>query len=177
MNNIKTPIVHLTILLIFVASCGWLFYLTEQKIKSGNLLQAQLNIFISNSSKLDNLADTLPALKIEASQWLKSLPTNETDVAIFASKLEQFAKIQGLTILIHFDDFPKLMDVSGTKIYGLSADISLDGTYQGTTRFLELLTKSREFFKIDKMTMTKKETKPGIGTLLNGVLMMNLENI
>lgn len=171
----KLPYLHIIILFLLLVGIGVLFYLTEKKIVEVNQLQIEVGRQSSNTSRLADLKEILPTLSEETKVYLRTLPSDEADVANVASTMEQIARSLGLIISFHFDDFTKQVDVSGQNIYGLGSEIVLEGSFQGLTVFLSRLSGLPYFFKIDKLTIVKHESKPGMKAVLNGFLMMNLE--
>lgn len=171
----KLPAIQLVILCLLILVLLGLFFTTENKILQVNKLQLEVTQQESNIKKLDELSATLPGMSSEIAGFLNTLPANEEDVADFATTLEQVAKGAGITIAFHFDDFPKPVEVIGQNITGLGSEIALEGSFQGVTTFLTKLSNLQYFFKIDKLTIIKLETKPGVKAIITGALMMNIE--
>lgn len=172
----RLPIIHLAILLFLALGAGAMYYQTEKKILSNNTLQKEVDQQAENVARLNELATSLPALSSETARYLRALPADESEVANFASTVEQKAREAGLLITFHFDDFPKNVSVSGQNILGLGTDIILEGTFQGLTVFLSRLSSLPYFFKVDKMTILQHETKTGIKASIDGSLMMSTVN-
>ncbi len=173
--NIKQPALHIVLLLLVLSLVGIMFYRTEKSFVEINKLQIEVGRQEENIAKLAELSTTLPTLSSELSTYMKTLPSSETDVADFALLVEQNAKSLGLVISNHFEDFPRPIDVLGKNITGLGMEITVDGTYQGLTSFFARISALPYFFKIDKITILKHETKTGIKAIINGSLMMNIE--
>ncbi len=171
----RLPLLQLAILSLLIFVLLGLFFTTENKIVQVNKLQLEASQQESNIQKLGVLSTTLPGLSSEIAGFLNTLPANEEDVANFAAALEQVARSAGLGITFHFDDFPKPIEVTGQNITGLGSDITLEGSFQGVTTFLTRLSNLQYFFKIDKLTIIKHETKPGVKAIVTGALMMNTE--
>ncbi|HCQ31193.1 TPA: hypothetical protein DIU27_02285 [Candidatus Collierbacteria bacterium] len=171
----KQPTLHIILLLIVSVAAGVLFVRTTKTINETSLLQGDVNRQKENVDKLRVLSSTLPGLSSEISTYLITLPANEEDVAVFAATIESVAKDSELTIVNNFDDFPKPVDVSGKNILGLGMEITLEGSFQGLTIFFSKLSDMPYFFKIDKITMLKRDTNTGIKAVVKGVLMMNQE--
>ena len=171
----KLPMFHLIFLILLMVGAGFLFYRTENNIKATRKLQLEVSRQETNISKLGDLSVLLPTLTSETSTYLRTLPMSESDVAAYATLVETLAKDSDLTIANHFDDFPKARDVSGKNILGLGMEITLEGPFQGLTRFFARLTALPYYFKIDKITILNQETKTGVKAIVNGSLMMNTE--
>ncbi len=175
MKQTKQPLVHIFILGIFLAVALFMFYLTQRRLMALSQTQARVNNLSNNQAKLSDLESNLPTFSVLGNSWLQTLPANEKDVAAFATQIESLAKTQNLTIILGFDDFPGPVDVLGHYIAGLGAQITLEGSFAGISNFLSNLSSLPYFFKIDKMTLTKPETKIGVKAVLNGALMMNFK--
>ncbi len=173
--NTKQPILHLVFLMIVLSAVSYMFYRTEEGFVEVNKLLLEVSKQEVNIDKLTELNSALPNFSTEMSTYLKTLPTNESDVADFALLLEQNAKEVGLTISNHFDDFPKQVDVSGRNIPGLGMEITLEGSFQDLTRFFTRLSNLPYFFRTDKITILSRDTKLGVKAVINGFLMMNIE--
>lgn len=169
----KLPIIHIIILILLMVGAGILFYRTENNFKEANRLQVEVDREKTNVDKLEGLFVLLPTLTRETVVYLKTLPTNESEVSIYATMVETLAKESGLTIVNHFDDFPKTLDVSGKNILGLGMEITLEGTFQGLTEFFTRLSALPYYFKVDKIMILNHETKTGVKAVVNGSLMMN----
>ena len=115
----------------------------------------------------------MPELMSEVSGWLRTLPTNQEEVAFFAAIVEAAAKEQSVTVSFSFNDFPDTVLFMGKNFFGLGTDINLEGSFLGITNFVSSLSKLPYFFKIDKMTILQRETRQGVRASLSGVLMMN----
>lgn len=164
---------HIFIFGIFLAAALFMFYLTQRQLSSLALTQAKVNNLTDNQVKLVDLESSLPTYSVLGISWLSTLPANEKDVASFASQIEGLARASNLTIVLSFDDFPGPVDVLGHYITGLGSEITLQGSFAGVTNFLSGLSGLPYFFKIDKMTLTKPETKIGVKAVFFGALMMN----
>ncbi len=175
MKETKQPVLHIIIFGLLLVAALFLFYLTQHQLTALSQAQAKANSLSENQSRLATLESSLPVNSILASTWLRTLPTNEKDVAAFATQIEGLAKAQSLTIDIRFDDFPGPVDISGHYIAGLGAEVTLMGSFTGVTNFLSNLSGLPYFFKIDKMTLTKPEAKSGVKAVFDGYLMMNLK--
>ncbi|OGD72387.1 hypothetical protein A3A84_01960 [Candidatus Collierbacteria bacterium RIFCSPLOWO2_01_FULL_50_23] len=173
MKQTDQPVVHIIILGFFLAGALLLFYLTQRQLMLFSKTQARVDNLRNNQIKLDNLDSNLPTYSVLGNSWLRTLPANEKDVAAFATAVEGLAKAQNLTIALGFDDFPGPVDVLGHYIAGLGSEITLEGNYAGVTSFLAGLSNLPYFFKIDKMTVMKPETKVGVRAVFIGALMMN----
>lgn len=160
-----------------IIAAGVLFFAAEKKITEVDKLQMEVEQQAENIEKLAILSSTLPQLTGEMNKFLETLPATEGDVAEFATSVEGIARGLGLTIAYRFDDFPKKVDVAGQNIYGLGSEISLEGSFQGLINFLSGLSNFPNFFKIDKITLLKHETKPGLKITINGFLIMNVEKL
>lgn len=173
----KLPIFHLLFLILLMVGVGVLFYRTEKNIKEANLLQVEVDRQKTNINKLEELTTVFPTLTREMSVYLKTLPTSEAEVAAYAAMVETLAKESGLTIANHFDDFPKTLDISGKNILGLGMEVTLEGSFQGLTKFFTGLTTLPYYFKVDKILILNRETKNGVKAVVNGALMMNTSKI
>lgn len=171
----KPPYLHLLILFLILCLVGFLFLRTEKKIEEINLLLNEVNLQSENVNKLAVLASTLPTLSDETKVYLKTLPATESEVATFAAVLESMAREDNLSIVFHFDDFVKPVEVSSQKMNGLGIGVDLNGGFEPLTEFVKKLSSLPYFFKIDKMTITKNENRSGMKAVLNGYLMMNIE--
>lgn len=171
----KPPYLHLAILFLILTIVGFLFLKTEKKIEEINSLLNEVNLQSENVNKLSVLESTLPTLADETKIYLKTLPATESEVATFAATLETMAREENLSIVFHFDDFVKPVEISSQKMSGLGIGIDLNGGFDSLTKFVEKLSSLPYFFKIDKMTITKNENKSGMKAVLNGYLMMNVE--
>lgn len=158
-----------------MAGIAVMFYRLEKGFTETNRLQIEVDRQEVNIEKLLSLSNQLPTFSGETVTYLKTLPSTETDVANFASIVEQNARDSGLTISNHFDDFPKQVDVSGKNISGLGMEITVEGSFQSLTLFLTRLSSLPYYFKIDKVTILKHEINPGVKSVINGFLMMNIE--
>jgi|CXWL01.1.fsa_nt_gi Tfp pilus assembly protein PilO len=174
MNKTKQPIIHLIFFVIFLMTAMVVFYLTQNQIRKTSLARAELVQLTESRGRLTELATLLPSYGVLERNWLSTLPQNEKEVAAFAGSLEQLAKVNGLFLELSFDDFPGPVDVSGHYIAGVGAQITLIGNYAGVTNFLSSLTDLPYYFKVDKMTLTKPDNRPGLKAQFNGSLMMNL---
>lgn len=148
---------------------------TEKKIEEINTLLNEVNLQSENVNRLTMLESTLPTLAVETKTYLKTLPSTESEVATFAAILESMARQENLSIVFHFDDFVKPVEISSQKMNGLGIGIDLNGAFDSLTKFVDKLSSLPYFFKIDKMTITKNENKSGMKAVLNGFLMMNIE--
>lgn len=174
MNKTKQPIIHLTFFVIFLVAAMVVFYLTQNQIRKASLAMSELAQLTESRGRLNELTTLLPRYELLERSWLSTLPQNEKEVAAFAGSLEQLAKANGLVLELSFDDFPGPVDVSGHYIAGVGAEITIVGSYAGVTNFLANLTDLPYYFKVDKMTLTKPDSRPGLKAQLNGSLMMNL---
>lgn len=174
MSKTKQPIIHLTVFVIFLTTVMTIFYLTQNQIRKTSLARAELAQLTESRGRLNELATLLPRYELLERNWLSTLPQNEKEVAAFAGSLEQLAKSNGLVLELSFDDFPGSVDVSGHYIAGVGAEITLVGSYAGMTNFLASLTDLPYYFKMDKMTLTKPDNRPGLKAQFDGSLMMNL---
>lgn len=170
----RSPFIHLFLLSLLLISAGVLFYQIDKNLSEVESLQIEVDQQMSNVSKLADLKTQLPLFSREVNIYRKTLPASEVEVADFAATVEKMARSLGLSIVYHFDDFTESVDVSGQNIYGLGSEIVLEGSFQSLTTFLESLSELPYFFKIDKLTVTKHETKPGVKVSINGFLMMNI---
>lgn len=170
--NRKTPILHIIIFLLLLVTAGGLYVMTQNVMIKSNLKEAEIKSLTDNKGKLDALTASLPTLTSEESDWKKYLPANEEDVAAFASSIEDLAKAQSLDITLDFDDFPGQVDIGGKYVNGLGLSITLEGSYQGLTRFMAGLDGLPYFYKTDKITALKPETKVGVKTTIKGSLIM-----
>lgn len=177
MKKNSSPIIHIVMLLAVVGGVIYLYYLLQQSLVLTKKLQSEVDLATADQTRLKLLSSQMPILANENTAWLKTLPKTEDDVAQFAAFVEQLAKVQGLKIVIHFEDFPKMSMISGTNMSSLGTDIILDGSFQGLTSFISQISGSNYFFKIDKLSIIKLETKPGVKATLNGSLIMNLNNL
>jgi Tfp pilus assembly protein PilO len=150
-----------------------LFVSTENKIKSVNKLLIEAEQHSTNLVKLDELRSTLPSMKGEITTYQKTLPSTESEVAVFAATLEKIAKESGMTIVFHMDDFTKIVEVSSQKINGLGIQLDLVGNFAGLVSFQTKLSELPFFFKIDKISVTKNENRPGLKAVFVGYLMMS----
>lgn len=174
MDKTKQPIIHLTFFVIFLAAAMVVFYLTQNQIRKASLARAELAQLTESRGRLNELTTLLPRYELLERSWLSTLPQNEKEVAAFAGRLEQLARANGLLLELSFDDFPGPVDVSGHYIAGVGAQITLLGSYAGITNFLTGLADLPYHFKLDKMTLTKPDSRPGLKAEFNGSLMMNL---
>lgn len=174
MKKNTLPIVQITILTIVLAAAILMFYLTQAKLLAVSRAQARVNDLTENQRKLEELKTSLPSFSGLAGSWRNILPANEKEVALFAGQIEQLAKTSNLTIALGLDDFPGPVDISGHYIAGLGVEVTLEGSFTGIINFLSGLNNLPYFFKIDKITLTKPETKVGVKAVINGALMMNL---
>lgn len=174
MSKTKQPIIHLTFFVIFLAAAMLVFYLTQNQVRKASLARAELVQLTESRGRLNELTTLLPRYELLERNWLSTLPQNEKEVAAFAEGLEQLAKASGLILELSFDDFPGPVDVSGHYIAGVGAQITLVGSYAGVTSFLASLSDLPYYFKVDKMTLTKPDSRPGLKAQFNGSLMMNL---
>ncbi len=175
MKQTTQPTINLVVLFILTIAAGVLFYFTQQQQAKVRLLTAEVSQLENNRQKLDSLRQEVPSLSLETRSWLDALPRDETAIARFAAELERIAREQRLTIVLDFDDFPGPIDVSGKYIDGLGSQISLEGTFQGVTNFLGQLSAIPYYYKIDKITLTKPDSQPGVKAVINGAIMMSLE--
>ncbi len=169
----KPPTTRLSILFILVVLCGVGFYYVENKIKTTNNLLSEIDYISNSHTQLEDLKLSIPTLTEDINNWKNTLPSTEDEVAIFATRVEQIAKGQGIITAIDFDDFPGPITVLGHEVNGLGADITLDGSYRGLTNFMSEISTLPYFYKVDKLTITKHETKLGVKTTINGVLITN----
>ncbi len=174
MTKTKQPIIHLTVFAFFLIAAMAVFYFAQNQIRRASLAQTEVNQLTESRDRLTELARLLPEYSSREKNWLSTLPQNEKEVAAFAGSLEQLAKANGLILILAFDDFPGPVDVSGHYIAGVGVEITLTGSYAGAASFLANLAKLPYYFKVDKMTLTKPDSRPGAKTVINGSLMMNL---
>lgn len=170
----KLPIIHIILLILLMVGVGVLFYQTENNFMEANRLQVEVDRQKTNVGKLEGLSVLLPTLTRETALYLRTLPTNESEVSVYATLVETLAKESGLTIVNHFDDFPKMLDVSGKNILGLGIEMTLEGTFQSLTKFFAHLTALPYYFKVDKIMILNQETKTGVKAVVDGSLMMNI---
>lgn len=166
--------IYLIILILVSAAAGYLYFILQQKLTTLNSVRSELQMIQTNETRLEQLTSFIPVLSVESAAWAKTLPSSENDVAQFAALMEQFAKQQNLAVTIHFDDFPTTTSISGKQMTTLGTDITLEGSFQGISSFVTQLSDANYFYKIDKLTFTKQETKPGVKATLNGLLVMNI---
>lgn len=171
----KLPLLHLFWLFLLTIGVVVFFFQTKFNIETAAKLQVEVNNQTANDKKLSDLAALMPTLSKETISYLKTLPTNEVEVANFATQVELIAKEQGLLIAFNFEDFPRQIEVSGKNAFGLGTEISLEGSFQNLTVFLTRISSLPYFFKIDKMTILKNETKLGVKAIIDGSLIMNLD--
>lgn len=174
MNKTKQPVIQLTVFAILLTATVVMFYFTQNQIRLASLVQAEVNQLSESRARLTELATLLPRYSLREKTWLSALPQNEKEVAAFAESLEQLAKANSLILTLGFDDFPGPVDVSGHYIAGVGAQISLEGSYAGISTFLANLANRPYYFKVDRMTLTKPDGRPGVKALIDGSLMMNL---
>lgn len=172
--KLNLPLLHLSFLLIFLMSGGWLFFQTEKNMLEVEKLQSEVNQQEINISKLAELKTQLPNFNREIGIYKKTLPATEAEVADFAATVEQVARGLGLQITYHFDDFTESVEVAGQNIYGLGSEIVLEGSFQAFSDFMARLSSLPYFFKVDKLTVSKQESKAGIKVSIDGFLMMNI---
>lgn len=175
MKKTAQPVIHIVLFVISLIISLVMFYVTQRQVAAVSKAQAIVDDLATNQSKVEILSNSLPDYKLMAENWARTLPVNEKDVATFASNIEQIAKSLNLSFSLNFDDFPGPVDVSGHYVAGLGAEITLEGSFSSVANFVTRLSDSPYFFKIDKITITKPETKNGVKTVLNGALMMNLK--
>ncbi len=175
MKETRQPILHIIVFAIFILVASVMFYLTQRQLITLGRVRAKVKGLSESQGRLVELESSLPAYSALGGSWQKTLPTNAKDVAAFAGQIEGLAKTSNLTITINFDDFPGPVDILGHYVSGLGAEITLVGSFSGVTNFLSSLSGFPYFFKIDKMTITKPETKVGVKAVFNGVLMMNIK--
>lgn len=175
MKRNTTPTLHLLLLMVAAIVSGVAFFVAQRQISIDNRLQAEAELLRRNREKISGLANSLPQLNADMIRWGKTLPGNEAEVATFAAQIERAAGNQNLTFELNLDDFPGPVDVNGHYIDGLGAGITVDGSYQGVTGFVSNLSALPYYFKIDKITITKNDTKPGVKAVINGSLMMDLQ--
>lgn len=171
----KPPFIHLFILFVFIVGNLILFYLTDKKLLLRNKLTLEISQQTDNINRLNELETSLPTLAKEMQILSKTLPTTEVDIANFASAVERIARESGLISVFHFDDFAQSVAISKQNVPGLGIAIDLNGNFQGVIGFLSKLSRLLYFYKIDKITITKNENKPGIKAVLNGFLITNIE--
>ncbi len=174
MKRTQPPIIYIAILIGLLVACGLLFYLAASQITLANKTEAAVKLLAQNQAKLVELSDSLPQLAGIARSWSGSLPANESEVAIFASRIEQIANSQKLVFSLNFDDFPGPVEVNGVNIIGLGASITLEGSFTAISNFLTALSDLPYFFKTDRLTLTKRDSGPGVKTIINGALMLNI---
>ena len=175
MKQTNQPVINLILLFILTIAAGVLFFVTQQQQATVRLLSAEVGQLDINRQRLIDVSDSLPSLSLETRNWLKTLPGNEMDIAAFAGELERIARRELLTFDLNLDDFPGPVDVSGRYIDGLGSQITLIGSFSGVTAFIAELTDIPYFFKVDKIAITKTDSQPGVKTVINGAIMMNLE--
>lgn len=174
MNKNSTPTIHVLFLILAIIVTGSVFFIAQRQISLDNRLQAEAELLRRNREKLGELANILPSFNADMKRWADTLPGNEAEVATFAAQIERLAGNQNLTFELNLDDFPGPVDVNGHYVDGLGAGITVDGAYQGVTNFLTNMSALPYYFKIEKLTITKNETKPGVKAIINGALMMDL---
>lgn len=173
MNQNKLPMIHFLVLGLLMVVAGVLFSVSLKKVAATKKLESEVAQMATARAKLGNLEIYLPTIEAEVSGWAKTLPVSEGDVALYASLVEQAGRGQGLTVALNFDDFPKLLDGGGKKIYGLGVDMALEGSFSGLTNFLSILSSQPYFFKIDKLTIIQSPSHHGVKAILDGVLVMS----
>lgn len=175
MKQSKQPYLQIGLFIFSLTVSMVLFYLAQRELVMTSRAGVVVDDLASSRIKLGQLRSILPSYVELSKEWSKSLPATEKDVATFAEEIELMAKSAGIVFSLSFDDFPGPVDVSGNYMAGLGAEITLEGSFAGITSFVNDLTDSVYFFKIDKLTMTKSEVKKGVRAILNGSLMMNLK--
>jgi len=171
----KQPLIHLLLLFIIVLVSGLYSVKTVRDIESVNKLKQEVSRLEINIVKLADLSNEVPPLSDETLRYANTLPANENEVANFTGVVERFAQESDLTILNHFDDFPKQVDVIGKNMFGLGMEITLEGSFQGVNGFFSKLSTMQYFFKADKITLLKNEVNSGIKVIVNGSLIMGVE--
>ena len=169
------PLSRLIGLAVLLAIAGWLTNLAGEQLKSTNRVQAEVNNLSLGIDKLDSLASTVPAVRPEVVVWQLALPGTEEEVAAFAQQVEALAKANNQTVSLNFDDFPQTVEVGSKVVDGLGTDMLLEGSFQGLVGFINQLSGAPYFYKIDKLTVIKNESKSGVKATLNGTLVMKLE--
>jgi len=168
----KQPLIHLLLLFIIVLVSGLYSVKTVRDIESVNKLKQEVSRLEINIVKLADLSNEVPPLSDETLRYANTLPANENEVANFTGVVERFAQESNLTILNHFDDFPKQVDVIGKNMFGLGMEITLEGSFQGVNGFFSKLSTMQYFFKADKITLLKNEVNSGIKVIVKGSLIM-----
>lgn len=171
----RQPYFQIGLFVLSLIVCMVAFYFASRELLRTNRARVVVDDLAASRTKLTQLRTILPIYVESSKEWSKSLPATEKDVAAFAEEIEQMAKSAGIKFNLSFDDFPGPVDVTGNYMAGLGAEITLEGSFAGIAGFVNKLTESVYFFKIDKITMTKSEVKNGVRAILNGALMMNLK--
>jgi Tfp pilus assembly protein PilO len=172
----STSILLVILTAITLVGVGLAFATVRLNAQVG-LLQKDVDQQTVDQTRYFELADQYAAFADSYQNWARLLPASEAEVAVFAAIVEQQAKTRNLTLNLHFEDFPELVDTQGKYLAGLKLTVSLEGSYQDSTAFINDLTKLPYFFRVDKLILTQDEIKKGIKTTLQGYLFMNVSNI
>ena len=134
-------------------------------------LQTEVNQLNSDLTKLQDSAFLVANFDPSFSDWQRSLPRTEEDVAVFAARLEELSREFDLEIEINFDDFPRLTTVDKLSLTSLGTTLTLTGRYQNLTSFLSNLSRLPYFYQINKLTILEGDPS-GIKATLTGALFM-----
>ncbi len=166
----KTPLIPAVIFASAFFAILW--YLNTKELKTVTDLQQQINALQADEAKYNDDLTQYSSFQTLLTTWEQSLPKNETQVAVFASSVENLAKSQTLALTLDFEDFPGQVDIGGRYATGIGLEMNLQGSYQNLTAFIHKLNALPYFFKIDKLILTQEELKPGVKATLTGTLIM-----
>lgn len=169
----RTPIIHIILYLFLLGIAIALFWLTQNVLRDRNFRLAEIDSLVENRSKLTEVNAVLPQIESEEVIWRDYLPSSEEEVADFASSIEGLARNESMDVTLDFDDFLTQVDIAGKFVTGLGLSITLEGSYQGMTSFFGELNDLPYFFKTDKITILKHETRSGIKATVRGSLIMS----
>ena len=169
----RTPVIHIVLFLLLLGVAVVLFWITQSLLRDRNFRLAEIDNLVENRARLDSANVLLSQIQADEAVWRGYLPSTEEDVAAFASSIERLTRVQTMDVTLDFDDFPAQVDIGGKFVTGLGLSITLEGSYQGLTNFFGELNKLSYFFKTDKITILKHETRNGIKATIRGSLIMS----
>ena len=114
------------IVLGILFSIGVVFSLNGSWVQL-RLKQTEVNSLESKVSALEDLVEKRQTLEPEFNQLSSFFPRGESGVAQVAEKLEEQAILNGLSMVLNFEDFPDQVDIGGVYQPALGFNVVIEG--------------------------------------------------
>jgi len=99
----------------------------------------------------------------------------EKGVAEAAQAMEQAAGLNGVSLILNFEDFPKRVDIGGKYQTGLKMNMEVQGSYQAIASWILNVERLPYLIKINEVKMSLPHLGGGVRANLKGVVFLKNE--